>query len=161
MKRTRKWHYVEQEATRLANLGLSPAGIAQRIQVQTSTVNRWMRAGKLTDTRRTGTAQPAVETGRTAEEWGKAVRSDYALDATDEELVKMAEAALEAAHDPKHSLSAQMAAMGRFQALVKQLNLVARAAVEPLPKPEPSKQADPPVPQRREDDPRRFLKAVG
>jgi hypothetical protein len=57
-----------------------------------------------------------------------AVRAQYALDASDEELVILGERALTIAHDATQSPMAQLAAMGRFQAVVKQLALIARQA---------------------------------
>lgn len=150
---------MAQEATRLADLGLSPVDIAKRLGVTRYTVQRWMQAGKLTDTRRGASGRPGVEVERSAEEWGKAVRSSYALDATDDELVRMGEAALSTAHNPHTSITVRLAAMGRFQALVKQLALVARNADAPAAE-EPTKPSAPRRVSRPGEDPRRGLMAV-
>lgn len=128
MRRTRKWAFVAQEATRLAELGLSPSEIARRLEVSRSTVTRWKAAGKFPKMGTTAaeSTQPAVSTAKTPAEWAKAVREAYALDATDEQLVTVAETALALSLDVHVGPSARMTAAGRFQALVRQLGLVAR-----------------------------------
>lgn len=162
MRRTRKWAYVAQEATRLAGLGLSPLEIATRLEVQRSTVQRWMAAGKLPDTRRsaTGTSRVLVTS---PDAWAAAVRGAYALDATDEELVKLGEAALAKVYDRTQTPQVQLSAMSRFVQIVKQLALVARNP-EAVPEPDPveEKVQAPParVLRRPGADPRTFLQAV-
>lgn len=137
MRRTRKWSFVAQEATRLAGLGLSPVEIADRLEVKRSTVQRWMAAGKIADTRRgakrTG---PLVVKLIKASEWAVTVRKDYALDATDEQLVTLAETALGKALDPLLPVPVQLQATRTFQGLVKQLALVARDADVVSPRPD-------------------------
>lgn len=163
MKRTRKWTFVAQEAQRLAGLGLSPVEIATRLDVRRETVQRWMAAGKLPDTRRGArAARAATVTGKAATPaaWAKAVRAAFALDATDEQIVGLAESALLLARDPAAATAERLSAMGRFQALVKQLALVARLADE---KPEPMvKKAAPAraVARRPVVDTRNILTAV-
>lgn len=158
MRRTRKWSYVAQEATRLADLGLTPVEIAKRLEVGRNTVQRWMAAGKLTDTRQKAKGRSVVP--RSAAEWAAAVRATYALDATDEELVTMGEVALRKVHDPRESSQVQLNAMGRYIAIVKQLALVARAAeaTTPAPVEEPKKPAA--RVRRPGVDPRNLLMAV-
>lgn len=158
MRRTRKWSYVAQEATRLADLGLSPVDIATRLEVARQTVQRWMAAGKVTDTRRGAPGRATGEQPKSAAEWAASVRAAYALDATDEELVTMGEAALRLAHDPREKATVRLNAMGRYIAIVKQLALVARSANE---KPEPVETPTPAPPARpRRVDPRNLLQAV-
>lgn len=140
MKRTRKWAYVAQEARRLADLGLSPSEIAGRLEVNPSSVQRWMAAGKLRDTRVTAPDRPAVPVASPssdvgAEAWATAVRAAYALDPTDAQLVELATSALAVAKDMQEAASVRLVAMGRFQGLVKQLALVARAPVTEAPAP--------------------------
>lgn len=162
MKRTRKWAYVAQEARRLADLGLSPSEIATRLEVHPSSVQRWMAAGKLRDTR--GTSHGSVPEGWESRDnpdnpgnsvqtpgtaasagagWATAVRAAYALDPTDEQLVDLATSALAVAKDLTEAASVRLVAMGRFQGLVKQLALVARAPMSapPPPPPEPARPA--------------------
>jgi transposase-like protein len=123
MRRSRKWRYMAQEAGRLAEMGLSGAAIAQRLGVHKATVCRWMATGKLRNTRQTVSTASAVLPPL---DWAATVRKMYALDASDEELVNLATAALEVAKDPAQPPMIRLAAAGRFQALVKQLALVAR-----------------------------------
>src|SRR5262249_32556706 len=134
VKRTRKWSFVAQEAIRLAELQLTPIEIARRLDVDRATVQRWMAAGKLVDTRRGGArpgsipkATPSVKPA----DWAATVRKDYALDATDDQLVTLAESMLGMSQDPLRTDMVRIAAANRFAALVKQLALVARAADVP------------------------------
>jgi hypothetical protein len=166
VRRTRKWAFVAQEARRLAALGLTPLDISKRIDVKRSTVQRWMAAGKLTDTRRGGskrTTGPRVTKLTKPSEWSTAVRKDYALDPTDDQLVTLAESALGRALDPLEPSSVRLSAMGRFQALVKQLALVARAADLPATAPNAAEAPARPtrhLPRRSSVDPRAVLVAV-
>jgi hypothetical protein len=157
MRRTRKWAYVKQEATRLAELGLTPLEIAERLEVNRSSVQRWMAAGKVTDTRRTNKDRAPVEpvstAGKTPSEWAIEVRRNFVLDVTDEQLVTMAEAALTIAHNRFSSEPVRLAAMGRFQAIVKQLSLVARRADEETAPTRPES----PARAARTQDPRTLL----
>jgi hypothetical protein len=140
MKRTRKWSFVGQEATRLAALGLTPLEIAHKIGLAKSTVTRWAKAGKLViraakggerDADRAEVAASGAK--QSPSDWSASVRATYALDSTDDQLVTMAESVLRDALDETKGLTLRLAAMGRFQSLVKQLALVARA--EPQSKP--------------------------
>lgn len=134
MRRTRKWLYVAQEATRLAELGLAPKDIAARLGVTRSSVSRWMTKGKLKSTAR-AMAAPVVpgrvvmpKPSKTPQEWASDVRSSYDLDATDDQLVTIAEGALTLSMDSTAQPAVRLQAAARFQSLVKQLALVARAA---------------------------------
>lgn len=136
MRRTRKWAYVAQEAQRLADLGLSAADIARRLEVHWSTVDRWIKSGKLMHGESIAKGRPGVPPAspeQTVGQWSAEVRRSYALDVTDGELVSLAEDALKMARDPNSPPSLQLQAMGRYQQLVKQLALVARAAAEAKP----------------------------
>lgn len=140
MKRTRKWAFVAQEASRLAELGLAPLDIASRLGVKRSTVQRWMAAGKLTDTRQNAREgrTPSVNVSTKPSAWAATVRREYALDATDDQLVTQAEVALGMSLDPLQSSTTRLTAMRTFQGLVKQLALVARGA-DQAPSETPSK----------------------
>jgi transcriptional regulator with XRE-family HTH domain len=141
MQRTRKFTHVGPEARRLAALGLSPLAIADRLGVNRSTVQRWMAAGHLDDTRETRTVQtaalpaapppPAEEVP--ALEWGDAIRSAYTLDPTDAKLVGLADLALTVAQSANELPSIRLAAAGRFQSLVKQLASRIRPSVDERP----------------------------
>lgn len=129
MKRTRKWEFVEQEASRLAALGLSLSEIATRLGVNKSTVSRWMSSGKLNrEGRAKRPKRPAarfrVKPGQTPAQWAASVRKTFALDATDEQLVTLGEMALVDSYDMAIAPSVRHAAAGRFQAIVRQLALL-------------------------------------
>lgn len=164
-KRTRKWSFVAQEATRLAALGQSPREIALRLGVDKSTVTRWMQAGKLTRPAVAPRSHPLVaQAGQTPAEWSAAVRKDYDLDATDEQLVALAEGALGLSLDASVAPHVRMNASGRFQAIVRQLSLVTRGAAAIAP-PAPVSAATQPKRQnprvsRPSGDPRTLLQAV-
>ena len=161
MKRTRKWAFVEQEAKRLAALGLQPIDIAKRLGVTKASVNRWMASGKL-ERRTSARAARVAGSGKSPGEWAATVRKDFALDATDEQLVTIGETALALSLDPSLAAHVRMNAAGRFQAIVRQLALVARKADEqPGDKPErPHVERRPEPVQRTGTDPRRMLMAV-
>lgn len=135
VKRTRKWEFVKQEAIRLAGLGVAPVDIAKKTDVRRSTVQRWMAAGKLADTRQGARAArpPKVTKLTKPSEWSATVRKDYQLDATDDQLVTLAETALGLALDPLQSATTRTTAAGRFQSIVKQLALVTRVAEDEKP----------------------------
>ena len=162
VKRTRKWAFVAQEAIRLAEVGLTPLEIANRIGVKRSTVQRWMAAGKITDTRRGGTGRSGQKVTKLTKpsEWSATVRKDFALDATDDQLVTLAETALGLALDPLRPEPVRLGAMTRFQALVKQLALVARAADVPAVPDAPPSRPSRQMPRRQAGDPRALLSMV-
>jgi DNA-binding CsgD family transcriptional regulator len=159
VRRTRKWAFVEQEAVRLAALGLSPKDIAGRLGVNKSSVLRWMKSGKLTREGADRHKVTASSAAKTPAQWASAVRQAYALDATDEQLVSLAVDALRMSRDRAIGPQARMTAAGRFQALVKQLRLVARAEAQNVPV-EPPKRKTFQLTQRTGIDPRALLTAV-
>jgi hypothetical protein len=156
VKRTRKWAFVAQEATRLAELGLPSSDIARRLGVNSSTVRRWVSSGRLA---RPTVVAAVAQVRQSPEEWARDVRATYDLDATDDQLVVMAETALRRALDPLQPASVQLSAMGRFQAIVKQLALVARKAAEAAPEEPKAKPQARPM-RRPGADPRNLLQAV-
>lgn len=153
MKRTRKWSFVAQEAARLSGLGLRPADIARSLGVHAATVGRWIKAGKLTRGKRA-----VLEVPQAPEEWAASVRLAYDLDATDDQLVTAAQAALELSRNMVEGPATRLSAMGRFQSLVKQLALVTRQAEAE--KPETVKPAARVLAVRSGVDPRNVLQAV-
>lgn len=149
----------------MADLGVSPIEIGKRLNVRRSTVTRWMAAGKLNDTRRKGSRKgpykPYPHPGkvRSPAEWARTVREAYDLDATDDQLVDLAESSLSVARDENQDARVRLAAAGRFQAIVKQLALVARAA-EAAPEPVAAAAVTPSPIRRVGPDPRTRLQAV-
>lgn len=162
MKRTRKWEYVKQEATRLAELGLGSAEIALRIQVDTATVNRWFKAGKLArrEPVRQGSAAVADTRRKSPAEWAASVRDDYSLSDTDDQLVTMAEEALATALSKTEGISSRLTAMRTFQGLVRQLALVAKVVEVPEDEPAPEPKPAPRVLRPTGTDPRIALMVV-
>jgi len=128
----RKWIRVGPEAKRLAALGISPTEVASQLGVDRSTVQRWMAAGRITDTRTSRTVEPAspLAADLPALEWAAAIRAAYTLDATDEKLVALADLALSVAQNPAELSSIRLGAAGRFQSLVKQLAARIRPTAE-------------------------------
>jgi hypothetical protein len=96
---------------------------------------------------------------QTPAQWVKSVRETYALDATDEQLVSMAETALLVSRDPAASPALRFQAMREFRATVKQLALVTRKASGEE-QPEEHKRKTFAVQKRSGGDPRGLLEAV-
>lgn len=163
MRRTRKWSFVAQEALRLHGLGLSEREIAAQLDVSKSTVTRWKAKGKLPRVV-VSNPEPAnpVQARQTPAEWAKSVREEYALDATDDQLVTVGETALRLSLDLTVAPAVRMTAAGRFQAIVRQLALVTRRAPaevrEPVAVNEQPKR--PALVRRPKVDPRKGLMAI-
>ena len=169
MRLTRKWSFVAQEAKRLAALGLSEREIAKRLNVAKSTITRAKKRGDLdvvidkTDVR-ADLVTPDQRQAPAA--WAKAVREEYQLDSSDEQLVTLGESMLSITRDITATVREQMAAGARFQAIVRQLNLPMRKvfeAADRLPvavNDTPARATNPLVKRRTTTDPRRGLMAV-
>lgn len=171
-RRTRRWSQVQGEAKRLASIGCSPKEIAEQIDVDKSTVTRWFAKGKLQRSGNVVDMPPASATKKPAE-WAKAIRDEYALDETDDQLVTMAEAAAAIANDASAKRSERLNAMRTFRGIVSQLRLTTRAAaleqqqqqpqqsvaVNAAP-PVPVKSKNPPIRRKGTVDPRVTLRAV-
>jgi hypothetical protein len=111
---------------------LAPLTIADKLGVDRSTVQRWMAAGRITDTRESQ-ASEALLRAATDVPWAAAIRAAYTLDATDEKLVALADLALTVAQTTSELPSIRLAAAGRFQSLVKQLAARIRPTAETQP----------------------------
>lgn len=142
-------------------MGLSPKEIAEKIGVNKSTVTRWVAQGKLSPQKPPVQAVLVAAGKLTPTEWASAVRGQYDLDDTDDQLVTLAETALLVSRDVSVSPQARMTAAGRFQSIVKQLALVMRVGeredakpTEPAP---PERKKNPAVPRRSSVDPRKAL----
>ena len=162
MQRTKKWTFVAQEAQRLASLGLTAAEIAQKVGVHRATVGRWIEGGLLAVEQPAHRSVPAVQASQSPREWAAAVRANYQLDATDEQLMTLAEAALEVSLSRSASAAVRMNATRTYQGLVRQLNLVARVAAQEVEQPaaEPQRRQHTPVSRPSGPDPRTLLMAV-
>lgn len=160
VKRTRRWEFVKQDVVRLAALGQSDSEIATALGLDRSTVFRWRQSGKLGRPRRRESLALPFEDVSPAE-WAKAVRESYDLDATDGQFVLMAESVLTIARDVAQPVAIRLNAMGRFQSLVKQLKVIARAGADDEgDAPEAPKRQTFQVPRRSGEDPRAVLTAV-
>lgn len=164
MKRTRKWQFIGQEAQRLAGLGMSDSDIGRKLGVRQSTVSRWRQSGKITRPAGAKPKAPGQERGadpKAPAQWAASVRADYALDATDEQLVTAGQQALELAYNMAETPATRLNAMGRFQAIVKQLALGLSDRRAATPTDEPERPAPRVVPKRTPGvDPRNILTAV-
>ena len=102
---------------------------ARRLGVDRSTVKRWIAAEKIPrpvgrkPSRRRGVAQGAARAGQSPEAWARAVRRKYDLSDTEQQLVTLARDALALAREPERRAETRLAAMGRYEQLVRDLNL--------------------------------------
>src|SRR4051812_32472025 len=119
-RRTRRWSQVAQEAKRLAAIGCSPKEIAEHIDVNKSTVTRWIAKGTLKLSSNVVDMPPANVVKKPAE-WAKAIRDEYLLDETDDQLVTMAETAAAIANDTTAKRSERLNAMRTFRGIITQL----------------------------------------
>lgn len=156
MKRTHKLKVLGDVAGVVAkspNLTVA----AKRLGVNRSTLHRWLQAGKVQRAApKTGVAAGAAA-GQTPTAWAKAVRESCALDFTQGVLVDLAVSALELARSPEENAAVRLSAMGRYQNLVRQLDLTSEALVQ-----QPGRPAAraPLLPRRQVADPRSGLMAV-
>lgn len=148
---------------------MSPAEIAERLELNKSTVTRWIASGKLTVPTKVVTIGPPSARMSPAE-WAKAVRDEYALTPTDEQLVTLGEAALSLSRDMTAKASVQLNAGARFLAIAKHLDVLPRKeAAKQLEQPKavnetpaaPDRKSNPPVRRRSKTDPRdSFMRVV-
>lgn len=127
-RKTRAWAYVAQEATRLAAIGCSPAEIAAYIDVDKSTVTRWIAKGKLKVAHKVVDVSTVVRAKKTPAEWATAIRDEFDLSETDDQLVTLAEAALLMSQDPNAKRSERLNAIRTFPSIVTKLALAGRRA---------------------------------
>lgn len=155
-KRTHKLKGLKNVAEVVAaSRSLSEA--AQKLGVNRSSLHRWMQAGKVPKPEpKTGVAAGA-EPDQDPAEWARLVRDLGELDPTRSMLLDLAVAALKMSRDTDCRPETRLSAMGRYQQLVRQLNLDTGASV-------PAKPVAPAVPTRviarGGGDPRAILMAV-
>jgi len=159
MRRTRKFSALGDVQT-VVNRAPTLDAAAKQLGVNRSTLTRWMQQGKV---KRPGSAPAVVapEIPATAEGWKDGVLKGHALSQTERTLVNVADEALRLALNPETPAFTRLSAMGRFAAIVRQLNLEAKRldAVGPV------RMASPPAvanarPRRVAGDPRAVLMAV-
>jgi hypothetical protein len=119
---------------------VSMVAAAQRLGADRRSLSRWVREGKIPPLAcrrrpRLAVAPPAPDLGGagleppkpqvplTPEQWAQDIRRRYDLDVTEQQLVTLAAAALALALDPSTTPATALAAAGRYQQLVRQLNL--------------------------------------
>lgn len=117
----------------MADAGGNVSRAAAALEVNRSTLHRWLDADpslRPTEGRHQrrgagGKRRPGAGAGkeRSPDAWARAVRRAYELTATEEQLLDLAVAALRLARDVTLKPGDRMAAAGRYQQLVKQLDL--------------------------------------
>lgn len=126
MKHTHKLRALG-DAPRVVAASPSVAEAARRLKVNPSSVHRWIASGAVPRPAgrqaRALTTDTALPERQSPEAWSQAVREAYDLSPTEAVLVQLAERALRLASSTDAPPAAQLAAMGRFQALTKQLHL--------------------------------------
>lgn len=99
---------------------------ARRLGINRSTLTRWLQTGKVQRPGGKPLQPPAssIPVPDTPNRWAESVRAAYTLSETEQQLVMLADRALRMAHDPATGGFTRLSSMARFQALVKQLNLM-------------------------------------
>ena len=159
MKQTHKLKALADVQT-VVNVAPSLDAAAKQLGINRSTLTRWMQQGKITRPASLP-ARPdvSVVVPPTAEGWKESVLAGHVLSATEQTLVDVADGALRLAKHPETPAFTRLAAMGRFAALVRQLNLEAKRVGEVGGKPvltNPARSAM----LRTSTDPRAILMAV-
>lgn len=161
-KRTHKLRGMGHAAKVIATAP-SLSAAAKKLGVDRSTIHRWIESGKVARPgakakKADAAPAPAVPEKEPAT-WAAWVRESYELDETALMLVNLAEASLLMVGDPKAGRKDRLSAMGRFQQLVKQLNLDGQAMAGALKPATPAPRASRPRPAGGAD-PRGILMAV-
>jgi hypothetical protein len=125
VKKTHKFKVLAGDAARIVATASSLTAAAKALHVDRSTLFRWIKSGRVPPPggrcspgpRRSAPVRPQDPAA-----WARATREAFALTATEAALLDLAEAALVLTSDPTQKADTRLSAMGRFQALVKQLN---------------------------------------
>jgi hypothetical protein len=133
MKRTWVLRSLVGEVGEVMATAPSLAAAAARLGVDRSSVCRWVKAGRIPppagrQRRRPPADSVTAATGLTDTPvppagWAAAVRAAYELNASEAELVRLAETALALAHDAAQPAAVRIQAMRAFSALLRQLDL--------------------------------------
>ena len=162
MKRTHKLRALG-DVDAVLRSAPSKAEACKRLGINRTTLERWIKAGKVAPIgakERAASAASAMPSSAVSpDDWAASVKREQPdLTATDLQLLELARLALLTARDPKERIENRHAAVTRFQALVKHMHLT----VEPMTKPsEPPRPTFVPRPARvAVGDPRKALMAV-
>ncbi len=123
-KRTHKLKAMADVEAIVASAPSITAAAAQ-LGVNPSTLFRAMAAGKVArpSAARSRTAVAAPRSGQSPAAWAKAIRRAYALSSTELQLLVLCVEALTLARDTAAKPEVRLSAMGRYQQLVRQMNL--------------------------------------
>jgi hypothetical protein len=100
----------------------SVAAAARQLGVDRSTVHRWISAGRVEQPSRRR-RKVAGEPTQPPASWAATIRLAYELSPTEDTLVDLAAQALSLTRDATAKPETRLAAMGRFQMIVRQLHL--------------------------------------
>jgi hypothetical protein len=127
-KRTHKFRAIGGDVAGIVAASPTLTAAARRLGVNRSTIHRWIvdgkapRPGRRRSLQKNGSDAQVLEL-QTPAAWAEAVRAAYVLSVTEQTLLRLAERALEMAHDDTQKTETRLAAMARFQTLVRQLDL--------------------------------------
>jgi hypothetical protein len=147
MKATWKMRSMAADVARAMSTAPNISAAARQVGVNRSTLYRLIKAGKIPPL--TGRRRPVVQSrppaspdGDPSETWRQKVDKAYVFNATELELASMAERARTMAHNDALKPETQLAAMGRYQQLIRQLNLEDESdhgkATQPIPAARPN-----------------------
>jgi len=136
VKATHKLKVLQAEAKTVLTSATSIADAARKLGVSRQSVHTWIKDGKVPrpsggrPRRRLADSEPTTRRldvpvladAGTADEWAARIRATFDLDASEDALVDLAAWALRLARDAATRPETQLAAAGRFAALVRQLN---------------------------------------
>jgi hypothetical protein len=123
VKRTWKFRVLPAEAAAVMGSSRSFAEAGRRLGLHKSSVSRLVKAGKLPPCgRRRSAATTAAPAGLTAQAWRARIRRTYELDVNESVLVDAAAEARAISQDATVRHETRLAAIGRFAALLRQLN---------------------------------------
>ena len=130
MVKKHSWKFQQLDVAAVLATSPTVSAAARKLGVNRSSIQRWRRAGKLPAVTPSGRPPRPAATPRTldqhppsAEGWAASIRAAYDLTATELELLALAERARTLALDATARPDIQLAAAGRFQTLIRQLNL--------------------------------------
>jgi hypothetical protein len=124
MKRTWVLRSLVGEVGEVMATAPSLAAAAARLGVDRSSVCRWVKAGRIPPPAGRQRRRPPADSVTAAPAgWAAAVRAAYELNASEAELVRLAETALALAHDAAQPAAVRIQAMRAFSALLRQLDL--------------------------------------